>query len=478
MKLLNYYSIVFENKEKKNLTGSITLLKQSFNTTLMLPKIKTVQDFQKILLRIFMLLFILFMSIISFAQVPWTGANNPYTQNFGAASIATWTNNSTFLGWYAESWKVGTAGTDIFGGTLNITAASPSNSGRWYIYQCNGVADMKLGTRPSNNSGGPDSPGMDGRNGIGLGLHLQNNFTKPISSLQVTFTWYQLSLAENGNNANTNFFSYQTSASPIIDLHTGTWTNVAALNYTAPQNSATAGSAQLNGYPGTQSGGNTGCFDASISIPIGSYIMLRWWDPNNGSNDPHMAIDNVSVTAYEFAGCSVILPITLVSFTGKSLTNTTNLLEWTTSTEINNDYFTLERSSDAQNFSAIGIVNGAGNSNISLNYNFIDETPLQGVNYYRLKQTDFNGEYSYSNIIALTNNNQDYSIWNSTNTLYVKGAKENQLSNLKIYNLIGELIFEKEFEENTIIETSTFSKGIYLVKVQTATTIVTKKVKF
>lgn len=411
-----------------------------------------------------------------FAQVPWTGANNPYTQNFGAASVATWTNNSTFLGWYAESWKVGTAGTNTFGSTLNITAAAPSNAGNWNVYQCNGVADMKLGTRPSNASGGPDSPGMDGRNGIGLGLHLQNNFTKPISSLQVSFTWYQLSLAQNGNIANTNFFSYKTSATPISDLHTGIWTNVAALNYTAPQNSAIAGANQINGYPCTQSGSVTACFD--IPVPIGSYLMLRWWDPNNGSNDPHMAIDNVSVTAYEFVGCSVVLPIILISFTGKSLTNTTNLLEWTTSTEINNDYFTLERSSDAQNFSAIGIVNGAGNSNISLNYNFIDETPLQGVNYYRLKQTDFNGEYSYSNIIALTNNNQDYSIWNSTNTLYVKGAKENQLSNLKIYNLIGELIFEKEFEENTIIETSNFSKGIYLVKVQTATTIVTKKVKF
>jgi hypothetical protein len=445
--------------------------------------LKTVQDFQKILVKVFVLIAIILLLIFSiiqktFAQVSWTGANNPYTQDFGTASVSAWTNNSTFLGWYAESWKVGVAGTDTFGGTLNITADAPANSGRWYVYQCSGVADMKLGTRPSNNSGGPDASGMDGRNGIGLGLHLQNNFTKPISSLQVTFTWYQLSLAENGNNTNTNFFSYKTSATPISELHTGTWTNVAALNYTAPQNSATAGSAQLNGYPGTQSGGNTGCFDASISIPIGSYIMLRWWDPNNGSNDPHMAIDNVSVTAYEFASCSVVLPITLLSFTGKSLTNTTNLLEWTTSTEINNDYFTLERSSDAQSFSAIGIVNGAGNSNISLNYNFIDDAPLKGINYYRLKQTDFDGVFSYSNSIALTNNNTDYSIWNSVNTLYVKGAKENQSSNLKIYNLIGELIFENEFEENTTVETLNFSKGIYLVKVQTATNIITKKVKF
>ena len=363
-----------------------------------------------------------------FSQVSWTGANNPYSQDFGTASVGAWTNNSTFLGWYAESWKVGTAGTDIYGGTLNITAAAPANSGRWYVHQCSGVADMKLGTRPSNNSGGPDSPGMDGRNGIGLGLHLQNNFTKAISSLQVTFTWYQLSLAENGGNANTNFFSYKTSATPISDLHSGVWTNVAALNYTAPQSSAVGGSNQLNGYPCTQSGSITACFD--IPVPIGSYVMLRWWDPNNGSNDPHTAIDNVSVTAYEFAGCSVVLPITLLSFTGKSLTNTTNLLEWITSTEINNDYFTLERSSDAQNFSAIGIVNGAGNSNISLNYNFIDDSPLKGINYYRLKQTDFDGVFSYSNSIALTNNNTDYSIWNSVNTLYVKGAKENQPSNL------------------------------------------------
>jgi hypothetical protein len=62
--------------------------------------------------------------------------------------------------------------------------------------------------------------------------------------------------------------------------------------------------------------------------------------------------------------------------------------------------------------------------------------------------------------------------------LFVKSDKENLSSSLKIYNLLGELVFEKVFEENTSVETSTFSSGIYLVKVQTAKTVFTQKVKF
>ena len=77
------------------------------------------------------------------------------------------------------------------------------------------------------------------------------------------------------------------------------------------------------------------------------------------------------------------------------------ILNWTTASELNNDYFTIERSKDAVEFQPIKFVEGAGNSNSILNYEIIDVNPFLGTSYYRLKQTDFNGKYSFSNIVSV-----------------------------------------------------------------------------
>ncbi|NQX96622.1 MAG: T9SS type A sorting domain-containing protein, partial [Flavobacteriales bacterium] len=66
-----------------------------------------------------------------------------------------------------------------------------------------------------------------------------------------------------------------------------------------------------------------------------------------------------------------------------------------------NDYFTIERSGDAKNWEEIMNVSGAGNSNQTITYFDTDYEPLGGVSYYRLKQTDFNGDFSYSNIVPV-----------------------------------------------------------------------------
>ncbi len=100
-------------------------------------------------------------------------------------------------------------------------------------------------------------------------------------------------------------------------------------------------------------------------------------------------------------GADVILPIELLDFNGMIL-QTSNLLNWTTDNETNNDYFIVESSSDANNFQEIGIVDGAGNSSQSRNYSFVDADPMANSTYYRLKMIDFQGDHSYSNVIILT----------------------------------------------------------------------------
>jgi len=93
------------------------------------------------------------------------------------------------------------------------------------------------------------------------------------------------------------------------------------------------------------------------------------------------------------------LPIELINFDAK-LINKKVRLSWATASEINNDYFTVERADkDLQEFDFISKVNSfLHNSTVTLNYESWDNNPLQGMQYYRLKQTDFNGEYSYSDI--------------------------------------------------------------------------------
>ncbi len=95
-----------------------------------------------------------------------------------------------------------------------------------------------------------------------------------------------------------------------------------------------------------------------------------------------------------------VLPITLSDFSGYNKNNI-NYLTWITSTEINNDYFTIDRSIDAINWIEIGQVDGAGNSSVELTYNLQDDSFMSGINYYRLTQTDFNGQIEIFPIIAI-----------------------------------------------------------------------------
>ncbi len=97
------------------------------------------------------------------------------------------------------------------------------------------------------------------------------------------------------------------------------------------------------------------------------------------------------------------LPIELLSFTAKAQ-NKSVILNWITVTETNNDYFSIERSKEGTEFEEIIIVDGAGTSNLQLSYVAKDVAPYTGLSYYRLKQTDFDGKFSYSQIVPVNIN--------------------------------------------------------------------------
>ncbi|MHA7102508.1 T9SS type A sorting domain-containing protein [Roseivirga pacifica] len=107
-----------------------------------------------------------------------------------------------------------------------------------------------------------------------------------------------------------------------------------------------------------------------------------------------------SVTLYAMDNSGSRLPITLIDFTAK-VSGSVVQLDWSTASETNNEYFTIERSSDGSNFHAVLTVDGAGNSSGVIDYQAIDPFPMNGRTYYRLKQTDFNGQFEYSKLVAV-----------------------------------------------------------------------------
>ncbi|RYE22491.1 MAG: T9SS type A sorting domain-containing protein [Sphingobacteriales bacterium] len=132
-------------------------------------------------------------------------------------------------------------------------------------------------------------------------------------------------------------------------------------------------------------------------LGAGSYTFVILTTDKNGKTTPH--IFNLNIV-----NPGVPLPVEFINFNGK-LVNGKTELTWATATEINNDFFSVERSMDGIKFSSIGTQKGAGNSQRILNYSFTDVTPLNGISYYRVKQTDFNGDFAYTKTIVIRNNN-------------------------------------------------------------------------
>ncbi len=108
----------------------------------------------------------------------------------------------------------------------------------------------------------------------------------------------------------------------------------------------------------------------------------------------------VAISAIAIGSVEPALPVTLVSFTGKAVENAV-VLQWATTEELNASHFEIQRSGDAKNFEPIGNVDAKGESKVLINYGLVDQTPLSGINYYRLKQIDKDGSYAFSRTISI-----------------------------------------------------------------------------
>ncbi|MEH0157246.1 hypothetical protein V6R21_24245 [Limibacter armeniacum] len=140
-----------------------------------------------------------------------------------------------------------------------------------------------------------------------------------------------------------------------------------------------------------------------------------------------------------------VLPVELIFFSAKKQTNSI-LLIWATASEENNDYFEIQRSTDGVNFEIIGSVEGYGNSQARIDYEFTDFTVPNGNIYYRLKQVDYNGLFEYYPLIVRSDAAGDLSILNlSGNPLTGNTLK------LQVYSPIDQPIWFKLIGQNGVV---------------------------
>lgn len=175
------------------------------------------------------------------------------------------------------------------------------------------------------------------------------------------------------------------------------------------------------------------------------------------------------------------LPISLLDFNVQTVLDDVDVT-WTTATETNNDFFTVEKSIDGKNFEVAGVVEGAGNSNELLAYSFKDTQPYDGVSYYRLKQTDFDGKYSYTGILSVQfnakSNNNVFSIFpnpSELNGVYLNtnGADKTDVM-VKIVDIAGKVLLSQQLNVLTgnqplFISTAGIQSGVYILEVSTPT---------
>ena len=174
------------------------------------------------------------------------------------------------------------------------------------------------------------------------------------------------------------------------------------------------------------------------------------------------------VATFGYCG-SATTPVELFKFFASNSLNSKVSLNWATATELNNSHFDIQHSTNGNNFKTIEQVKGNGTTNVPTDYSFEHTTPSVNTNYYRLKMVDFNGDFTYSPIVAVkTDNNKNKGLTLFPNpvshTLIVNHAEAEKGARIKIVSMMGKILMEQSLEKNAIqthLDVSALQTGYY-----------------
>jgi hypothetical protein len=171
------------------------------------------------------------------------------------------------------------------------------------------------------------------------------------------------------------------------------------------------------------------------------------------------------------------LPITLLDF--MAVKNGTEVnINWQTETEINNDYFIVEKSKNGIDFIGSESIKGAGNSQSTLNYQTTDHSPYNGISYYRLKQVDYDGTVSYSKIVAVNfNDNKNINVYPNPGTGIFNIQGLGTESEITVHNPLGQtILIKRTFSDSSEIDLRDQLSGVYYIKINNGETSISAKI--
>ncbi|MEP6749686.1 MAG: SBBP repeat-containing protein, partial [Bacteroidota bacterium] len=236
-----------------------------------------------------------------------------------------------------------------------------------------------------------------------------------------------------------------------------------------------------------QLGGLYSVLASAVGVDAGGSVYAAGSFQGTIDFDPGATVYNLTATGshdiFLVKLASTALPVQLLNFS--AIVHDKNMVDisWATATEINNNYFTVERSADARSFEQVAVIKGATNSSLPLSYMTTDKTPLPGKSYYRLRQTDLDGKFTNSAIVQV-----EVPASSGAFTIYpnpVHNLLQIQLpgfANTKIVWQVqdetGRVLLQQSGEANTLrqtIDVSALPNGMYHLVLKTGDHTTVKK---
>jgi hypothetical protein len=310
----------------------------------------------------------------------------------------------------------------------------------------------------------------------GTGIDVRNNilvcsYDNPNVTIDKSYSFYALSAPSSFSNINYNNYYVNGAPAILAFYNTADQTSLAALQ-------------TATGLDGSSINDSTN-FVSQVDLHLaGTTLGNLAYIGKSFAFLTHDIDGDARVLLYPYMGAdestTFPLPVKLTAFNAAVLNAKDVLTTWTTATEINNARFEVERSTDGKIFEKAGSVKGAGNSSRELNYRFVDNTPFEKANtttlYYRLKQVDFDGHFTYSPIVRVAKTAVEanaivvYPNPYSTDFNISFAAANSGEAMIEIVDIHGRLV-ATQFNtvtsgNNTIavIESASLNSGIYFVR--------------
>jgi len=286
----------------------------------------------------------------------------------------------------------------------------------------------------------------------------QSNFNISVD-YDISWQIVDFSLSGSSGNENFNFTVTYNDAGSGNEYETSGWNNYT----TAGFGNTFSEVLPVSTSDLSQTGGTFEViFDSNSSITV----TRNWGNADaKAQHGPGMEGRASHVVNYQVWEIQEILPVELIDFRGRAM-NDEIKLTWTTASETNNEKFIVQKLIDNA-WISISEIRGSGNSLRLIDYKYVDEFPLAGINYYRLVQNDYDGTSSVSPVVDVYFKNSNLVIKPNPVNDYLKLFTEKSISTMAIFDQLGQCMMQKQ-EDTNRLNIAELQRGIYYIQVKYA----------